>query len=73
VCGCDSQHAYYVVCGTHSASGRTVVHYRKTVDGVIAKYNDELQRIYDDRTAGDHTFTGVLSKFLIDIRELELS
>jgi len=43
------------------------------VDGVIAKYNDELQRIYDDRTAGDHTFTGVLSKFLIDIRELELS
>ena len=34
------------------------------MDGLIAKYADELQKIYDNRTASDHTFTGVLSTFL---------
>lgn len=36
------------------------------IDDVIKKYSDELQRIYDNRTAGSHTFTGVLGKFLTE-------
>jgi hypothetical protein len=34
-----------------------------TVDGLIAEHAAKLQRIYDDQTAGDHTFTGVLAQF----------
>lgn len=34
------------------------------MDSLIKKYADKLQDIYDNRTAGDHTFTGVLSSML---------
>lgn len=34
------------------------------MDALIQKYSDELQKIYDNRTAGDFTFTGVLAEFL---------
>ena len=33
-------------------------------DAVIRDYAGRLQRIYDERTAGDHTFSGVLAEFL---------
>lgn len=33
------------------------------VDDVITKYAEILQKIYDDQTAGDHTFQGVLAEF----------
>lgn len=39
------------------------------VDKIIKKYGDELYRIYHLRTAGDHTFTGVLSAMLMEMRE----
>lgn len=34
------------------------------MDELIKKYADRLQAIYDKKTAGDHTFLGVLSDFL---------
>lgn len=39
---------------------------------VIARYAGELQKIYDERTAGDHTFTGVLATFLMVLAADEL-
>lgn len=33
-------------------------------DEIIKKYATHLREIYDERTAGDYTFTGVLSEFL---------
>lgn len=35
----------------------------------IEIYNDELRRIYEERTAGDYTFTGVLVSMLLDITD----
>lgn len=33
------------------------------MDEVIAEFAAKLQKIYDERTAGDHTFAGVLVEF----------
>lgn len=37
------------------------------MDEVIQKYAKRLQSIYDNHTAGDYTFSGVLHKFLIEL------
>ncbi len=37
-------------------------------DDLIRRHAERLRGIYEDRTAGDHTFTGVLSEFLREIR-----
>lgn len=34
------------------------------IDDLIEEYATVLQNIYDKQTAGDYTFTGVLSEFL---------
>lgn len=39
------------------------------MDEIIQKYADRLQEIYDKRTAGDHTFTGVLATMLMEIEQ----
>ena len=44
---------------------------RWTVDQIIFSWAAELQRIYDNRTAGDHTFSGALGSFLREVRDLE--
>lgn len=36
---------------------------------IAAKYASELQKIYDNRTAGDHTFEGVLFEFYQDLKK----
>lgn len=38
-------------------------------DELIRKYSGELQSIYDNRTAGDHTFVGVLYHLLREATE----
>lgn len=38
-------------------------------DAIIRKYAVVLQEIYDERTAGDHTFIGVLGEMLMDLKE----
>ncbi len=43
---------------------------RSGVDQLIIKYADELRDIYDRQTAGDHTFTGVLFNFLMELDAL---
>lgn len=37
------------------------------MDELIHQYADELQKIYDNRTAGAHTFVGVLASFLTSL------
>ncbi len=41
----------------------------ETVDQKIARYAKTLQAIYDNRTAGDYTFSGVLATFLNDVQK----
>lgn len=41
----------------------------KDKDDVIAEYAFELQRIYEERTAGDYTFIGVLAEFSREFME----
>lgn len=36
-------------------------------DNLIADYANRLQSVYNDRTAGAHTFTGILATFLLDV------
>ena len=38
------------------------------IDKIINKYAGELQKIYDNQTAGDSTFHGVLGSFLLEIK-----
>lgn len=38
-------------------------------DHIIEKYSQELQRIYDNHTAGDHTFMGLLSKMVMELEK----
>lgn len=38
-------------------------------DRIIEKYSDILQEIYDKKTAGDHTFVGVLARMLWDLEK----
>lgn len=40
---------------------------RSDMDEVIKHYSEELERIYNERTAGDHTFTGIVARFLFDL------
>jgi len=40
------------------------------MDELIAKYAEELQRIYEKRTAGAYTFGGVLTQFAWDAAPL---
>ncbi len=35
------------------------------IDDLIDRYAAELRNIYDNRTAGDHTFEGVLADFVM--------
>lgn len=42
-----------------------------TTDDLIEFYGNQLQGIYNDRTAGDYTFRGVLSMFLLDVHTVE--
>lgn len=42
---------------------------RPTENDTINKYAEVLANIYDHRTAGDYTFTGVLATFLNEINE----
>lgn len=37
------------------------------VDMLIREYADRLQTVYDDRTAGDFTFSGILAEFAVAI------
>lgn len=37
------------------------------IDNLIADYANRLQSVYNDRTAGVHTFTGILATFLLDV------
>ena len=39
------------------------------MDELIQEYSDRLDRIYTERTAGDHTFYGLLSLFARDVLE----
>lgn len=43
---------------------------RPTDNDIIKKYSEVLASIYDNRTAGDYTFTGVLATFLNEINEI---
>ena len=45
---------------------------RPDPDTVIAKYAGELRSIYDNRTAGDYTFEGVLTSFLMEVQGLAI-
>lgn len=38
------------------------------MDDLIAETAAKLQDIYDNRTAGDHTFTGVLFEFTLAVQ-----
>lgn len=38
-------------------------------DAIIRKYEVVLQEIYDERTAGDYTFIGVLAAFLDELKQ----
>ena len=40
------------------------------VDELIGDYADQLQNIYDQRTAGDYTFAGVLAAFARDLQKV---
>lgn len=42
---------------------------RMDIDEAIGVYSSRLRHIYDERTAGDYTFTGVLAEFVMTIRE----
>jgi len=42
-------------------------------DRLIKLHAERLQRVYDERTAGDHTFTGALANFLIDVERARLA
>ena len=42
---------------------------KPTADEVIRDYVGVLREIYDNRTAGDYTFAGVLFAFLNDFAE----
>lgn len=35
---------------------------------IAKKYADQLQKIYDERTAGDYTFEGVLFEYTQELR-----
>lgn len=39
------------------------------MDELIARHAASLRKIYDERTAGDYTFTGVLAEFLRDYEQ----
>lgn len=41
------------------------------MDELIRQYRQKLQEIYDNRTAGDGTFTGILADFARDVRIAE--
>jgi len=43
------------------------------IDDVIAKYAAQCEKIYNERTAGDHTWTGVLGVFLTEVKKAEAS
>lgn len=36
-------------------------------DAVLQAHAAKLQKMYDDRTAGDHSFLGALASFLMDV------
>lgn len=41
-------------------------------DRLIKLHAERLQRVYDERTAGDHTFIGAFANFLVDIERARL-
>lgn len=42
-----------------------------TVDEVFRKYADEAKKIYDERTAGDHTWSGLLAAFAFELAAVQ--
>jgi len=42
------------------------------MDKLIAEHAAKLQKIYNDGTAGDHTFVGVLAEFVIAYEQKKL-
>lgn len=42
------------------------------IDKLIDQYGEELTRIYEERSAGDYTFIGILVNFVRDLRKLDL-
>lgn len=41
------------------------------MDELINKYSEILQKVYDDQTAGDYTFVGILSTMLRELFPVE--
>lgn len=39
------------------------------MDELIKKYAERMQKMYDDRTAGDHSMSGILSEMLEEISD----
>lgn len=42
---------------------------QQLVDSLLDKYASELQKIYDNRTAGDYTFLGVLASYTNELKQ----
>lgn len=42
---------------------------KDTVDSLMLKYAEKLQGIYDDRSAGDYTFLGVLAAYSMHLKD----
>lgn len=42
---------------------------RSTMDQLIAEHAQIARAVYENRTAGDMTFTGLLAEFVTDLRD----
>lgn len=42
---------------------------RPLIDRLVAEYAQEARRVYDERVAGDYTFTGIIGLFLYSLKE----
>jgi len=42
------------------------------LDVILKKYAEKCETIYENRTAGDHTWEGVLSSFLRELHEEDI-
>lgn len=52
---------------TEFVSSRPADTFNSDTDDILRNYEDRLQEIYDNQTAGDHTFIGVLASMLLDL------
>lgn len=65
ICSCEQDYTCPTCQVDQKPVGKPV-----NVDAAIDEYAAVLQRIYDERTAGDYTFIGVLAGFNMAIRDL---